>query len=160
MKRNRLTVIFLFFALTLMACNLTSMLPGNDEEIETTVEATQETTIDSPTEEPMEESEVIEEPTPKPESDSMNSSESSTSTSSGQQSACDHPYFPMREGATWVYYDEGDVYYYHWDIESVSGDAKNATAIMKVYINEFSEPTEEQKEAGTQIEYNWLCSRF
>jgi len=157
MKRNRLVFIFLFFALTLMACNLTRMLPGNDEENEPVLEVTGETSLDSSVEESMRESEGMEEPTSEPVSDPLDSTENS-SQASGQQSACDHPYFPMREGSTWVYYDPGDVYYYHWDIKSVSGDEQNATAIMKVYINEFSEPTEEQKQAGTQIEYNWVCS--
>jgi hypothetical protein len=157
MKRIRLVFIFLFLALTLVACNLTSMLPGNGEETEPTLEATEETSADASGQEPLQESDVMEEPTSEPVSDPMNSTESS-SQASGQQSACDHPYFPMREGASWVYYDPGDVYYYHWDIESVSGDAQDATAIMKVYINEFSEPTEEQKQAGIQIEYNWVCS--
>lgn len=159
MKRNRLVLIFLFFALTLMACNLTSMLPGNRESSGTEMEATPETNQDSMSEEPAEEPEVVvEEPTAEPEMESSTSSDSSAAAITGQQTACDHPYFPMREGASWVYYDSSDIYYYHWDIESVSGDTQNATAIMKVYINEFSEPTEEQKQSGTQIEYNWVCS--
>ena len=29
---------------------------------------------------------------------------------------------------------------------------------MTVYISELSELTEEQKQAATQIEYNWVCS--
>ncbi len=88
----------------------------------------------------------------------MNSSESSSSASTGSQSACDHPYFPLREGASWVYYDSSDVYYYHWEVDSVSGDMQNANAVMQVYITEFEEPTDEQKQAATQIEYNWVCS--
>lgn len=157
MRQNRLVFIFLFLALTLMACNLTSMLPGNDDETEPLLETTQETSVDASVEEPIQETEVIEEPTSEPVSDPMDSAESSTQVS-GQQSACDHPYFPMREGATWVYYDSSDVYYYHWEVESVSGNLQNANAVMMVYVTEFSEPTEEQKQAATQIKYNWVCS--
>ncbi|MBE0684808.1 MAG: hypothetical protein IH585_02290 [Anaerolineaceae bacterium] len=157
MKRIRLVLIFLFLALTLMACNLTSMLPGNEDEKEPALEVTEETSVDASEEESMQESEVIEEPTSEPVRDPMDNAESSTQ-SSGSQSACDHPYFPMRKGATWVYFDSSDVDYYHWEVESVSGDLQNATAVMHVYITEFSEPTEEQKLAATQIEYNWVCN--
>jgi hypothetical protein len=158
MKHIRLVVIFLFLALIMMACNLTSMLPGNDEENQPELEVTEETNLDTSLEEPMEEPEVLEEPTSEPVSDSMNNEESSNQSNSSQQSACDHPYFPMREGATWVYFEEGDVYYYHWEVVKVEGDLKNATANMTVHVSEFNEPTEEQKEQAILIDYNWVCS--
>jgi hypothetical protein len=150
MKRNRLVFIILFFALTLMACNLTSMLPGNDEAPEPTLEATQETSVEALPEKPMEE------PTPEPLSDSINSPESSQV--SGIQSACDHPYLPMREGATWVYHEASEEYYYHWEIVDVEGDLQNATANMTIHVSKYNEPTEEQKEEAILINYNWTCS--
>ena len=158
MKRNRLLFIFLFLALTLMACNLTNMLPGNDKETEPVVESTSDAGLDTITAEPEQSPEFVEDTTSQPESESMNSSESSSPASTGSQSACDHPYFPLREGAQWVYYDSSDVYYYHWEVVSVDGDMQNANAVMQVYITEFEQPTDEQKQAATQIEYNWVCS--
>jgi hypothetical protein len=158
MKRRRLLFIFLFLALTLMACNLTNMLPGNDRETEPAVESTSDAELNTITEEPEQSPEFVEDATPEPESESMDSSESSSPASTGSQSACDHPYFPLREGARWVYYDSSDVYYYHWEVETVSGDMQNANAVMQVYITEFDQPSAEQKQAATQIEYNWVCS--
>jgi hypothetical protein len=158
MLRFRLGFIFLFLSLTLMACNLTNMLPGNQEEPQPVQEITSETNGDSLEDEPMETSESEQKEIIETENDSNNSLSQNSKASSGQQSACDHPYFPLREGATWVYYDSSDVYYYHWEVDSVSGDMKNANAVMHVYITEFSEPTEEQKQVATQIEYNWVCS--
>ena len=159
MRRNRLVVIFLFLALTMMACNLTSMLPGNRASTETEMEATPETSQDALAGEPAQELEVVvEEPVTQPESKPMTSPDASSATGSGQQTACDHPYFPLRVGASWVYNNSSDNYYYHWVVESVNGDLQNANAVMRVYINENSEPTAEQNQAGTQIEYNWICS--
>lgn len=62
----------------------------------------------------------------------------------GGLTACDHAYFPMRPGATWTYQtEEGTV---TWTVESVTGDAENATAIMTFSTGEIT---------GT---YNWTCS--
>jgi len=156
MKQKRLIVIFLFFALTLMACNLTSMLPGNRESSES--ESTPEVNLDDSVQEATQEPDVQEPASSQPESQPPASSGARSSLGSSPQTACDHPYFPLREGASWVYYDPSDIYYYHWDVESVTGDLQNANAVMKVYINEYSEPTEEQKQASTQLTYNWVCS--
>lgn len=160
MKRNRLVFIFLFLALTLMACNLTNMLPGNQAEQDPLSEVTPDPGMDEMTNDPTQAAEVVEDSNSESETETetMNNSESSSSTSMDPQSACDHPYFPLREGATWVYFDPSDVYYYHWEVVSVSGDNENANADMQVYITEFDEPTDEQKESATQIKYNWVCS--
>ena len=64
----------------------------------------------------------------------------------------------MRPGASWVYFEEGDSYYHHWDVLSVEGDEQNATAVMTAFIGEFSELTEENKAQMITIEYNWVCS--
>lgn len=157
MKRKRLIIIFLFLGLTLIACNLANTITENliDED---TVSETIENLMETPTEEVVEPtSEVLAEPTEQP-AVAMDTSNEMSSASSRQQSACDHPYFPMREGATWVYQDVSSGDYYHWQVDSVSGDLQNAEAVMTVYINDFSEPTDEQKQAGIQIEYNWVCS--
>jgi len=59
--------------------------------------------------------------------------------------ACDHPYWPMRPGATWIYAtSEGPV---TWTIESVSGDASQAVAVMTFTAGEIT---------GT---YNWQCDQ-
>lgn len=45
------------------------------------------------------------------------------------QTACDHPYFPLRAGATWTYTNDlGEVT--TWTVSNVSGDAQRATAEM------------------------------
>ncbi|HKZ70702.1 MAG TPA: hypothetical protein VJ020_11520, partial [Anaerolineales bacterium] len=61
------------------------------------------------------------------------------------QSACDHPYFPMRPGATWTYSSsEGSGY--TWTVNSVSGDLSNATASVTISF-----------ETGS-ITYDWACT--
>lgn len=42
------------------------------------------------------------------------------------QTACDHPYFPLRPGATWTYSAEGGTM--TWTVTGVKGDKNNATA--------------------------------
>jgi hypothetical protein len=59
------------------------------------------------------------------------------------QTACDHPYFPMRAGATWTYSAEGGAQ--TWTINSVQGDATSAAAEMSWSQGDVS---------GT---YNWQC---
>ncbi|MCC6189465.1 MAG: hypothetical protein IT318_10540 [Anaerolineales bacterium] len=60
------------------------------------------------------------------------------------QSACDHPYFPLRQGATWTYSSEfGD---YTWTVTEVTGDLQNATATLQMAVLD-----------GT-ITYHWNCS--
>ena len=61
------------------------------------------------------------------------------------QTACDHPYLPMRPGASWSY-SGSDGVNYTWSIAGVQGDVNNATAEM---INDF----------GTgQVTYHWQCN--
>lgn len=69
--------------------------------------------------------------------------ETPTPAPPGGLTACDHPYWPLRAGATWTYATgEGPV---TWTIESVSGDASQAAAVMTFTIGEVT---------GT---YNWQC---
>ncbi len=53
-------------------------------------------------------------------------------TASGQASgetACDHPYLPLRAGATWSY---SGIAPYTWAVDSVSGDRQSATAHLSI----------------------------
>ncbi|HSM25591.1 MAG TPA: hypothetical protein VK856_12065 [Anaerolineaceae bacterium] len=158
MARFRLVSIFLFLSLTLMACNFTNMISGNQEEPE--IDVTPETSMDSVSEGEMnlevdqEESmnDNQEEQTTEPMDSSQGSFTNAAST------ACDHPYFPMREGSTWVYFEPEESYYHHWEVLSVEGDAQNASALMVSHVGEFSELTEEAKLDAIRIEYNWMCS--
>jgi hypothetical protein len=61
------------------------------------------------------------------------------------QSACDHPYFPLRAGASWQYSAEGVAY--TWVVNSVSGDMDSATADLSAVFD-----------TGT-VNYQWVCSR-
>ena len=111
MKRARLLFIFLFLSLTMMACNLTNMISGNNETSETEAVATLEPTEETAMEEPTQESEVMEEQTiAEQTAEPSSNTDSSSSNNTGQQTACDHPYFPLREGASWGDFEEGDVY--------------------------------------------------
>jgi hypothetical protein len=158
MKRYRLGIIFLFLALSLMACNLTSMLSGNQSQQEATSEVTPAPSQDGMSNEPTEAPEDVAEPTSEAGNEPSNGSDTSSSDSAGPQSACDHPYFPLRQDATWVYYDSSDAYYYHWKVTSVTGDTENANAVMQVLITQSEELDEEQKAAAIELEYNWVCS--
>lgn len=158
MSRNRLVIIFLFLALTLMSCNLTSMLPGNRGDSESVNEDTAEIDQNVQTDEPMQGLESSEIESSEPEGESPNNSAPSSSATMSKQTACDHPYFPMREGASWVYYEPEEGYYHHWEIVRVEGDAQNATAYMTSHVGQFDELTEELKQTAIKIEYNWLCT--
>lgn len=57
--------------------------------------------------------------------------------------ACDHPYFPIRTGASWSY--TGDTGGFTWSVGSVQGDTASATADMAFTAGDLS---------GT---YHWLC---
>jgi hypothetical protein len=59
------------------------------------------------------------------------------------QTACDHPYFPIRPGASWVY--SGDAGTQTWSVTSVSGDQSNATATMEMAFQ------------GGTVTYTWSC---
>jgi hypothetical protein len=60
------------------------------------------------------------------------------------QTLCDHPYFPMRTGASWVFSsDAGPI---TWKVSGVTGDATEAIAAMPFQI-------------GTQTgTYHWHCT--
>ncbi len=60
------------------------------------------------------------------------------------QTACDHPYLPLRQGATWTY--AGDGFGYTWTVDSVSGDLNNATAQVTFSFDQGS------------MTYTWQCT--
>jgi hypothetical protein len=61
------------------------------------------------------------------------------------QTACDHPYFPLRLGATWQYSSEFGTY--TWSVTEVSGDLDNATATLNMAMTDVS------------LSYHWTCTR-
>ena len=60
------------------------------------------------------------------------------------QTACDHPYWPMRPGATWTF--SGDNGEETWTISDVTGDKSNATATMQ------------WSGSGATGTFHWTCS--
>jgi hypothetical protein len=62
------------------------------------------------------------------------------------QTACDHPYFPVRPGASWTY-SLSSGHSYTWSVSGVSGDLSSATASV-LY-------TYDDKAIGT---YDWACT--
>ncbi len=63
---------------------------------------------------------------------------------SGPQSACDHPYLPLRPGATWTYNDGQDTLI--WEVTDVQGDLNNATAVLQITVGDVA------------IDYQWNCA--
>jgi hypothetical protein len=59
------------------------------------------------------------------------------------QTACDHPYFPLREGVHWDYSYDGTPA--TWDVTSITGDLTSATATVAVAVE------------GLTITYTWDC---
>jgi hypothetical protein len=60
------------------------------------------------------------------------------------QTACDHPYFPMRPGSTWTFStDNGPM---TWTVSGVTGDQTEATAVMNF------------TESSVSGIYNWHCT--
>ena len=104
----------------------TSLPSGSESEPEAT-----DTTVPTPTTMP----------TLAPEPTVETAAETAVSTA---QTACDHPYFPMREGATWTY--EGNSGQLIWTVTSVEGDLENATATMRADV------------AGVVLNYIWDCT--
>jgi len=60
------------------------------------------------------------------------------------QTACDHPYFPLRLGSTWDFASEG--YSYSWAVTAVTGDLDNATATIVMDYE------------GGSTSFHWSCS--
>jgi hypothetical protein len=67
----------------------------------------------------------------------------------GPQSACDHPYFPLREGATWTFVNLNGQSLV-WSVVSVTGDESNAQAVIQ---GEAQSPEGEM----IAVRYDWYC---
>ncbi len=123
----------------------------SDEEPAQTVEL--EPTL-IPTDEPPQES--SEDSTEEPdagaaddEADSAFSSEDDEAESSvlaggSPESACDHPYLPLRLGATWTYDNDGEIL--NWEVIDVQGDLDSATAVLRVTADDLI------------LDFNWSCT--
>ncbi|MGA9192212.1 MAG: hypothetical protein WBZ24_10800 [Anaerolineales bacterium] len=67
-----------------------------------------------------------------------------TAQSGGQatgKTACDHPYFPLRPGASWSY---GGPVPFTWQVDSVSGNQQSASATISIDFSDGSFSTEWQ----------------
>jgi hypothetical protein len=80
------------------------------------------------------------------EDDSATGADQPSDASGGydSQTACDHPYFPLRQGARWAYSSDGNIM--NWTVGFVSGDRSSATANV---IMDFE---------GFSLNYDWTCS--
>ena len=116
------------------------------ESVETVV-AIVETAVPEPTPVPATETPVLIIPTetavPPTEVPTDTPEPTVETTVSSTQTACDHPYLPIREGSTWTY--EGSSGQLTWTVTSVEGDMENATAQMRANV------------AGIVLNYEWQC---
>jgi hypothetical protein len=60
------------------------------------------------------------------------------------QTACDHPYFPLRQGATWNY-SSSDGFGFNWAVTSVTGDQNSAVAAVSMAFE------------GGSLNFDWSC---
>lgn len=119
--------------------------PEDADEVEAPAPTAEPKPTDPPpptaTAEPTEEPEPTSPPEPQASADGWG--ESGTVA----QTACDNPYFPLRQGSTWTYADSmgGGL---TWEIVEVTGDLQNAEATMQMTI-----PDED-----FEFVYTWECS--
>lgn len=84
--------------------------------------------------------------TPEPGDDEEREAEPGPALPTGgyvSETACDHPYFPLRQGASWNYSSDG--FGYSWTVTSVSGDLSSATASVAMAFD-----------AGS-LTFEWTC---
>lgn len=126
--------------------------------VETVVESPVEEAV-SPTEEPQPTAELPPTAEPQPtetlqptgepeaaEEASADSGEGWGASGTTAQSACDHPYFPLRTGANWtISAGSGDPII--WEVVHVEGDMQSATAEMQMTIGDL------------EFAYTWECSQ-
>jgi hypothetical protein len=74
-----------------------------------------------------------------------NSQMVSKADSNSPATACDHPYLPLRAGATWTYSAPSGTQI--WKVRSVVGDQNAATAVVEVTAG------------STSATYNWHCDK-
>jgi hypothetical protein len=85
-----------------------------------------------------------EESTPEGDDAPPSSGDGWGASGTGAQSACDHPYFPMRAGSTWTFSVGEDTMM--WEITGIVGDMEEATAELRTTIGD------------VVIEHTWNCS--
>ena len=81
------------------------------------------------------------EPTAVQTSEAAGAGEAGTTAGS---TACDHPYLPIRTGATWTYTQGPDTIV--WEVLEVRGDESEATAVMQITTGEIV------------LDYEWACT--
>jgi len=87
-------------------------------------------------------------PTPSPTSEPDLTATAVAAGDDVGQTACDHPYFPLRPGATWVYEGSsaGEAMSMTWTVIEVTGDRSSAAAIMQANFSDMFSAT-----------YTWQC---
>lgn len=155
----RLTLVILTLILVLAAC-------GGDEPVAPTLEeAAPPTAAAEPADSAQPPTEpaatLVPEPTanPEPTAEPPPTAEPQESaivpaangwglSDTGPQSACDHPFWPLREGARWVFAGE-DGASFTWEILSVTGDMDSAEATMQMSTGAEAE--------DVTFTYTWEC---
>ncbi|MFN2204304.1 MAG: hypothetical protein ACK2UT_00190 [Candidatus Promineifilaceae bacterium] len=166
MKRLYLITFIVLLASLLAACGGSdaAQAPAQPEGETAVSEAAPESTVEEPAEEavapteapeptdeptaepePTEAPEPTPEPTAEPAEEAASSGEGWGESGSTAQSACDHPYFPLRTGTTWTMVgEEGDPI--TWEVANVEGDMQSATADMVLQSGDL------------ELHYTWECS--
>jgi hypothetical protein len=139
MFRRLIVALFFVLAIVLVACG------GDEPEASPQPEGTSSpaeptATAEPPTATPEPSPTPTETPTPTAVAEAGSGWGAS---GSGAQSACDHPYLPLRPGATWRYEtSEGE---FAWEVIEVQGDMDEASAVLGVTAGDIS------------LEYHWQC---
>ena len=78
------------------------------------------------------------------DSDDTSSTGDSAVASGPSETACDHPYLPLRLGATWTFDNDGEIL--TWEVIEVQGDEDNAMAILRISVSDIT------------LDSTWSCS--
>lgn len=143
MKYSLLLSLLLGFSLMLGACGSGSQV-GETTPTAAPAAATATAVVVEPTPVPPQ-------PTPAP---ATSEAQPGPVASTEPQTACDHPYFPLRPGATWTYRERAQRYTVRWTVTDVEGDRQTATARMEALV-EVPDPSMGE---NTRLEYTWRCS--
>ncbi len=131
MDRKWLPILLVLSSFFLFACGLTGLLNENQpseaqETIEAPTQPVEEQTADAPD-----------------ETEAAPQEPETTAADPQPQSACDHPYFPVEDGATWTY-------------EFSSG--KGYTLTLDEVGNNNFRMTQELSDSDTVLTIDWYCS--
>ncbi|MFQ3662240.1 MAG: hypothetical protein SNJ69_07580 [Chloroflexaceae bacterium] len=150
MKYSLLPGLVLAFALMLGACASGSQT-GETEPTAAPAVATATTVVMEPTTAVVEPTSVTPQPAPAP---ATPEAQPTPVASAEPQTACDHPYLPLRPGATWTYRERAQRYTVRWTVTDVEGDRQTATARMESLV-EVPDPSMGE---DVRLEYTWRCS--